>query len=142
MTAENYRRSNWVVFWVYMVMYVYQFVTLGMAVVFTQAGFEVILQFAAAVVAMVLALIGYSKFRKSLKCGVLLSIGAVFMYFVIMAVGKTPTNFVFALPMMAVLFLYQDIKLMTRVSAGMGISFAIQFLPLLAALIWRLNNLF
>lgn len=110
----------------YMVMYLYQFISLGLAVAFTSPGFGVYLQFGAAAVAMVIAIIANAKFKTQLKGGVLMAIGAVFMYFVIMLVGQTPTNFVFALPMMAVLFLYQDIKLMTRTSIAMGASFAVQ----------------
>ncbi len=126
MTADNFRRTNRIVFFTYLVMYLYQFLTLGLAVVLANAGFAAFLQFVAVIVALVMEIVGYAKFKNSLKGGVLMASGAALMYFVIMAVGKTPTNFAFALPMMAVLFLYQDIKLMTIISGIMGGSFLIQ----------------
>ena len=126
MTADNYRRSNRVVFWVYMIMYLYQFVTLAMSVIFTKAGIGVYLQFIAVAIAMGLAVFGFVKYKDSIKCGALMGFGAAFMYLVIMIVGKLALNFVFALPMLAVLFLYQNIRLMTRISTIMGIAFAIQ----------------
>ena len=126
MTPENYRRTNRIVFITYIIMYLYQFITLGLAVVFTGAGFEAMLQFISAIVALVMAIVGIIKFKRTQWAGVLMAGGASLMYLVIMCVGQTPTNFVFALPMMAVLFLYQDIKLMTITCCIMGGSFAIQ----------------
>lgn len=142
MTAKNYKSANRIVFWVYMIMYLYQFVTLAMSVVFTDAGIGVYLQFVAVAIAMGLAVFGFAKYKDSIKCGTLMGIGAALMYLVIMIVGKLALNFVFALPMLAVLFLYQDIRLMTRVSSVMGIAFVIQMVRWFGDIDANGNNMF
>ncbi len=110
-----------------MIMYFYQFITLGLAVAFgINTNIGVYVQFVMVAVAMGLAIFAFVKYRSSLTCGWLMGIGAVLMYLAIMTVGKLALNFVFALPMLAVLFLYQSIKLMTVMSGAMGGAFLIQ----------------
>ena len=111
MTEEQYKRANGAVFPGVVIILGYIALSMLLFVASNGATWKVWVQFAAALVGLIVAIVVYIAARRTYKCGVILMVCGAAVYTVVSLFGSTTETWVYAVPILFASIAYLNIRL-------------------------------
>ena len=112
MTEKQYAKASRLAYIIMMCILVYMALTFVGAAITGDAEFRIVIQVVFAIVGIVIASIGYIKFRNVKLGSILIVTAPTISYFIAMCCNRTPVTFMYAFPIMFASMVYLNLRMM------------------------------